>query len=283
MWIYFINYFRVLKTIIFLKLRLRKKENKSKETIDLFNSSFNRDKLNYYWKPNLPWGYGFGGEDNRYFLGEYAVINGENKLDLRISYNKDKNEFKVGCLHNSGLCAFRYGKYEMKVKLCDLKEKWTAFWASHYDWKPNGYSRSFIIPEYDFIEMMNNKVVGSVHFGFSDDPLVYRLFMLCTSFKQPIDLSKDYHIFGFERTDKHLKWYIDGYCYAKIKYKHCLSDKYTFLYINESVNVNYVPENSFEKKTIVDWIRFTPYGENEFIHKAEKPELFNSTIYIKSK
>ena len=284
LWINIKNFFRIRRT----NCKIRKEKSKislidSINTIYLFDSKDDnpQTKINKFWNPDLPWGQKFTTRPNVFYKGDYVKIDENNKLNLLIEYNKDQDVFNVGALHSKNKIAFKYGLFEARIKITNFKKRWTAFWASHYEHCPEGYTRNFIIPEYDFLEMIDNKATGSVHFGYDDNPKAYKKYQLSRSLSNKLDLSEDYHVFGFERSPKALKWYIDGYCYYKLTFKPLLTNKYIWIYLYESIHKNFKSETDINTKTLVDWVKFTPRNpiEKDILIRENNPELFDDLVY----
>jgi beta-glucanase (GH16 family) len=152
-----------------------------------------------------------------YMADDAAIVNNDTlKLENRkeitqieyIDYSTGKNwgewdiPYVSGQIDSSISFEQKYGYFEIRSKMPNSTGTWPAFWlCSKYAWPP----------EIDIYEVYTGKKNGmksfesNVHWGLNNDSHKSK----CARHKI-MNLTDDFHVYGCEWTEKHIKFYFDG-------------------------------------------------------------------------
>lgn len=122
---------------------------------------------------------------------------------------------------------FKYGYLEMRGKIPFRHGAWPGFWMQSI----TPFSKAKYLAEIDIFEVFSNdntlgcalhKWSPTKHTGYPDEakgeaPCHY-------TFKNSENLNNEFHTYGLEWDEKHLKFYVDGECYTTMN----ITDEYDF-------------------------------------------------------
>lgn len=174
---------------------------------------------------------------------------------------------------------FRYGYLEMRAKVPYQKSAWPAFWLMTGNLLPLPENRQYN-PEVDIFEVFSHPFQNEVtlHKHYIDNSGTYSKVLGHHTFDNYLNLSNEFHLFGFEWTPEKMIFSVDGknFCETDITDKGNFdrSDKNTdmsgfhepmYIILNVALCTpqrNWVPEGSTVDFTTqfpilyeIDWIR----------------------------
>ncbi len=196
--------------------------------------------------------------------GKYVAQCFANPFDAEKDNKGNKLEMISGAIHSEKTFAFTYGKVEGRMTTTPHTGNFPAFWMMPVDGQ-GGWPACGEIDIWEQIDM-ENKSYHTIHsewgntHGQANNPK--------KSYTQNNVVADQYHVFGFEWTDKLLTWYVDGkkvFSYAKKEGdQNALNkgqwpfDKDFYLILNQSVgNGSWAKphDKGFTYETLFDWVR----------------------------
>lgn len=143
---------------------------------------------------------------------------------------------------------FSGGLWIINAKLNSL---WPAIWLLKVGYIPDGFTRGTIIPEVDIVETIHNKFRHTVHWGYSNDPSIYRLYETGENVKIWDD---KFHNFAVDILSNGYDFYIDGIMTASFRSDNpqFVSDQKSYLIINNAAT----SEDYTEEDIVIKSIKF---------------------------
>ena len=131
-------------------------------------------------------------------------------LVIQALKNKKTNEYTSGRINTFGKHAFKYGRFEARLKVPSGKGFLPAFWMMP---SSEGYYGPWPrCGEIDIMEVLGDetkRVFGTIHYGepHTQQQGKYTL--------EQGDFSKEFHVYALEWDPGEFRWYIDGKLYYK--------------------------------------------------------------------
>lgn len=147
---------------------------------------------------------GNGNNEMQCYTEHNAVVkNGTLIINVKIEPGSEGKQFSSTRIH--GKQGWTYGRFEARVKLPKGRHLWPAVWMMPLKsafglWPASG--------EIDIMEhrgQVSDSVEGTIHYG--DNGPIYEGSNMR---KFSVDFSKDFHVFGLDRTPTKIAWSVDG-------------------------------------------------------------------------
>ena len=187
-----------------------------------YSDEFENKKLNEHkWYPNNP---KWKGRPPTYFHG--SNVNLENG-ELVIRVNKHGTQkLPQDFTHSTGFIKsknkFLYGYFEAEAKLMDAP--WVSgFWMTNVD--KDWWTEIDICENAPGVAYNRHDLNSNIHVFKSpkDQGDIKKHFSRTEKYYFPVELQKDYHVWGLEWTKDYIRFYIDGILFREAKGLHYVS------------------------------------------------------------
>ena len=199
-------------------------------------------------------------------------------------------DYTSGRIHAAGQ-GWTFGFFEARARLPKGKHLWPAIWmvpasGVYGPWPSSG--------EIDIMESRGQRVFSmesTIHFGASRSD---RSKIGTKMLDFPFDFSQDFHVFGFEWTNRSMTWYLDGIRYFEIPTdRWFITDKGTRMYnhsgapfdqsfkwiLNVAVGGGYFPKDTYGDISWEEAIKWEkPFMEVDWVRVFKKMPI--STVYV---
>jgi beta-glucanase (GH16 family) len=156
---------------------------------------------------------GWGNNERQFYLPDNAQLSeGLLKITAR-SERIGAFGYTSARINTRDRFAFKYGRFEARMKLPPGQGIWPAFWMLAQDSPYGGWAAS---GEIDIMEGVNlgaaggNRIYGTIHFGgeFPDNLEVGESYVVAT------DVTSEFHVYAVEWDPTEIRWYVDDILYA---------------------------------------------------------------------
>ena len=137
--------------------------------------------------------------------------------------NKHKEDIPEGYTHTAGFIKsknkFLYGYFEAEMKLMDAP--WVSgFWMTNVD--KDWWTEIDICENAPGLSYNRNDLNSNIHVfrAPEDQGNVKKHFSRTKKYYIPVELQKDYHVWGLEWTEEYIRFYIDGILFREAKNTH---------------------------------------------------------------
>lgn len=262
-----INLYLSWKATIKFNLGLVKRNDNLKKRKLTFYEDFTSEKLNKNkWNTEFPWG---RHSDNLLWEEEKIQIY-NSKANFMIDYDPGthygwwgdhKYEYKTAMINTLGKFEQKYGRWECKAKVKNIKGLFPAFWMLTPVWihseAPN--NKEVIMPEIDIFEHFNRdknkRIESTYHYGLSYDDGYHKF---TGNGIKHTDFTKDFHIYAVEWTEDKLEFSVDEEVFKVLYFKNYKdydrANKPMYLILNEAVTKEYQKSKNIVGME-VDWVR----------------------------
>ena len=233
-----------------------------------FEEDFTSDVIDRNkWNTSFSWeSHGDGSKvtDGKNIIIKYSVAQFVVKFEPGVTigwWGTHYYNFTRAHLDSYGKFSQKYGRFECKARVKNIKGLFPAFWTLTNTHVSNGIST--IKPEIDIFEHFDNdkgkKQIGcSLHYGLTyDDPTSKRT----TSFIKGIDFSNVWAIYSVEWTVDTIKWYINNQLVKVFNIEDIEENLRPthpmYIIVNEGVHSNTLLPNAkyLPQGMEIDWIR----------------------------
>lgn len=156
---------------------------------------------------------GWGNNELQFYLPDNAqLVDGMLKITARRERIGTFN-FTSARINTRDRFAFRYGRFEARMKLPPGQGIWPAFWMLAQDSPYGGWAAS---GEIDIMEGVNlgasggNRIYGTIHFGGEAPANVF----VGESYDVATDVTSEFHVYAVEWDPSEIRWYVDDTLYA---------------------------------------------------------------------
>lgn len=168
----------------------------------VWSDDFNGNQLDATkWKPCPEW----PRQGGSYWSNENYRLNGNGKLELKVT---EKNgSVYCGAIRTRGLFQKKYGYYEVKCKVPQMRGGWAAFWMMPMSNLPGNSGRDGTeIDIFESINGWNGKINHALHWdGYGTEHKKES-----SSISRPDLYDNQYHLFGVKWTPNEYIFYIDN-------------------------------------------------------------------------
>jgi beta-glucanase (GH16 family) len=156
---------------------------------------------------------GWGNNELQFYLPDNAQLS---EGLLKITARREQIgafRFTSARINTRDRFAFKYGRFEARMKLPPGQGVWPAFWMLAQDSPYGGWAAS---GEIDIMEGVNlgasggNRIYGTIHFGgeFPNNLQVGESYVVAT------DVTSEFHVYAVEWDPTEIRWYVDDTLYA---------------------------------------------------------------------
>lgn len=208
---------------------------------------------------------GWGNNELQYYLPDNAQLDGGM---LQITARREQIgafRYTSARINTRDRFAFRYGRFEARMRLPAGQGVWPAFWMLAQD---SPYGTWAASGEIDIMEGVNlgaaggNRIYGTIHYGgeFPDNLRSGESYVVAT------DVTSDFHVYAVEWDPTEIRWYVDDILYAVRNTWSSTAapfpapfDQPFYVIFNVAVGGNFPgapdPNTEFPVTMEVDWVR----------------------------
>jgi len=156
---------------------------------------------------------------------------------------------------------FLYGRWEARLKPSSVPGVLNSMYT--IDWDDGSGTKQEIDIEFLTYTFASNS--GEVHFAVHADG--FESFNTNPDIELDFNPSEDFHIWGFEITPEHLRWFVDDgvlltYTYSENDITIDSEYQLKFNFWSNEHWINGPPEEDIECVYQIDWIKFYPYEKD---------------------
>ena len=156
---------------------------------------------------------GWGNNELQWYLPDNALLRDGNLVIVARDERQNGREYSSARLNTQDRFAFRYGRFEARIRMPGGQGLWPAFWLLPQDDAYGGWAAS---GEIDVVEGVNlgaggdNTIYGTIHYGGEAPGDVSS----GEQYVVPTDTTSGFHIYAVEWDQGELRWYVDDTLYA---------------------------------------------------------------------
>lgn len=200
---------------------------------------------------------------------ENAYIEDSCLVIKSIKTGDEECPYTSASLNTHGKKEFLYGKLEMRAKLPCGEGIWPAFWTLGVNIKDTPWPAC---GEIDIMEMVGGKGrdISTCPFGDYVSDSTVQATVHYTDEKKGLQRAfefsdrkfcEDFHIFGIEWTEEHIKFYVDNVIYNSVDIRDIEAfHKPQYVLVNTAIGGSWAKDpddtTEFPQKYYIDWIRY---------------------------